>query len=203
MAIKFTPRFEKPETGNKYYITKSSGGYSPCIIGKPTDACNVLANCVGYAVGRFNEIGGYNCCKYLASTNAENMANAAKNQGLTVSDTPTLGGCMVWAKGKVGNSADGAGHVAIVEQINADGTIITSESGYNANKPFWTQKRQKIPNWGESSEYTYIGCIVNPAVQLTVYRVQTGAFYSRELAEKYASDLKKQGIDCFIVECLR
>ena len=49
-------RSSKPESGNKYYNTRSVGGYSTCIIGKPTDAgCNVLANCVGYANGAFNE----------------------------------------------------------------------------------------------------------------------------------------------------
>ena len=52
-------RTSKPSAGNKFYITKSKGGYSTCIQGKPTDAnCNVLANCVGYACGRFNEIIG-------------------------------------------------------------------------------------------------------------------------------------------------
>lgn len=157
-------RLTKPESGNPYYNTKASGGYSPAIQGKPTvSGCNVLANCVGYAIGRFNEIGGYGSCKYLASTNAENFAEIAKQQGLTVQQTPTLGGCMVWAKGKVGNSADGAGHVAIVEQINADGSIVTSESGYNCQNPFWTQKRSGA-NWGQNSSYSYIGCIVNPAV---------------------------------------
>jgi intein/homing endonuclease len=44
--IMFTPRLTRPEKGNKYYITKGNGGYSPAIKGKPTDAqCDVLANC--------------------------------------------------------------------------------------------------------------------------------------------------------------
>lgn len=55
--MKYSPRKTKPEKGNKYYIRKANGGYSPCIKGNPTDKnCNVLCNCVGYAVGRFNEI---------------------------------------------------------------------------------------------------------------------------------------------------
>ena len=53
----FKIRKTKPEAGNKFYNTTSNGGYSRCIKGNPTDAgCNVLANCVGYACGRFNEI---------------------------------------------------------------------------------------------------------------------------------------------------
>ena len=58
--VVFNPRMKKPEAGNPYYNTKSNGGYSDAIVGRPTDiGCNVLANCVGYAYGRFNEIGGY------------------------------------------------------------------------------------------------------------------------------------------------
>lgn len=41
-------RTTRPTAGNKYFITKSAGGYSTCIVGKPTDSqCNVLSNCVG------------------------------------------------------------------------------------------------------------------------------------------------------------
>lgn len=55
----FQPRLTRPTAGNKYYITKSSGGYSDAIKGKPVDSqCNVLSNWRGYAYGRFNEIGG-------------------------------------------------------------------------------------------------------------------------------------------------
>lgn len=157
-------RLTKPEKGNKYYITRKSGGYNPCIVGNPTDTdCNVLANCVGYAVGRFNEIGAYGCCKWLASVNAENMLEIAKNQGLLISPVPVLGGCMVWQKGATLSGNDGAGHVAIVESINSDGSIITSESGYNAAKSFWTTKRT-APNYETNSAYKFRGCIVNPAV---------------------------------------
>ena len=70
----FEPRLVRPEAGNKYYITKSAGGYSPCIVGKPTDkGCNVLANCVGYALGRFHEIAGRAEFDLIQSGNAENL----------------------------------------------------------------------------------------------------------------------------------
>jgi hypothetical protein len=158
----YKARLVKPEKGNKYYITRANGGFSPCIKGQPLDPeLDVLANCVGYAAGRFNEIGGAGW-KYLGSTNAENFVDMAKTQGLTVQQEPTIGGCMVWAKGEVGNGADGAGHVAICEQINADGSIITSESGYGY-KAFYTTNRT-APNWERAAGYNYLGCIVNPAV---------------------------------------
>ena len=58
--LTFTPRLSRPESGNPYYNTRGNGGYSDAIKGKPTDpGCDVLANCVGYACGRFNEIGGW------------------------------------------------------------------------------------------------------------------------------------------------
>ena len=58
-------RTTKPTKNDKYYIRKASGGYSSCIQGKPTDAdCNVLANCVGFANGFFNEYVGLGYEKY-------------------------------------------------------------------------------------------------------------------------------------------
>lgn len=164
----FKPRFTRPEAGNKYYIRKASGGYSNAIKGSPTDAQNdVLANCVGYAQSRFNEIGQYGACKYLQPVNAELFIQYAEKEGLTIEQTPSLGACMVWQGGTTQRPEDGAGHVAIVEQINADGSIITSESGYGAKKPFWLTTRERgSGNWGERpSRYTFRGFIKNPAVE--------------------------------------
>lgn len=160
----FKPRLTKPENGNPYYNTRAKGGYSNAIQGKPTDAgCNVLANCVGYAYGRFNEIGGYGYCKYLSPVNAENFIQYAG--GLKVGQTPKLGACMVWRKGATLSNSDGAGHVAIVEKVISNTQVVTSESGYNASKPFWTQTRNKgNGNWGAGSGYTFLGFIYNPAV---------------------------------------
>ena len=143
-------RTSKPEKGNKFYITKSKGGYSICIQGKPTDKdCNVLANCVGYACGRFNEIIG--SMKYPSlNCNAENFIERAKSIGLKISDKPTLGGIMVWQKGSL-SSSDGAGHVAIVERIDNANQIYTSESGWNS-KAFWnTTRTNNNGRWGQGS----------------------------------------------------
>ena len=161
MAV-FKPRTTKPGAGNKYYITKAKGGYSNAIQGKPTDPeCDVLSNCVGYAYGRFNEIGGYGYCKYLSPVNAENFIQYAGN--LEVGQTPKLGACMVWKKGATLSNSDGAGHVAIVEKIISNTQIVTSESGWNSSA-FWTKTRNKgNGNWGAGSGYTFLGFIYNPA----------------------------------------
>ena len=166
----FKPRLTKPESGNKYYNTTGNGGYSGAIIGSPRDAgCNVLANCVGYAAGRFNEIIGQDKFVYFKyPPNAEDFYDSGKQQGLKVGAEPKLGAIIVWAKGKTWTSSDGAGHVAVVEQIQADGSIITSESGWGCANPFWTTHRYKGANgnWGAGTEYRFLGFIYLPeAVQ--------------------------------------
>lgn len=153
-------RTTKPGKGNKYYIRKAQGGYSRAIYGKPTDSeCNVLANCVGYAYGRFNEIGGYGYCKYLAPVNAENFIRykGSCKTGMT----PKVGACMVW-EGK----GDLAGHVAIVEKVYDNNHVYTSESGYGSKKPFWNSHRyNNNGRWGCNSNYKFLGFIYNPAVK--------------------------------------
>lgn len=157
-------RTTKPSAGNKFFNTKSNGGYSTCIQGSPTDKeCNVLANCVGYACGRFNEIIG--AMKYPSlNCNAENFIERAKSLGLEISPVPTLGGIMVWQKGATLSGNDGAGHVAVVERIDSANQIYTSESGYGSSA-FWNSVRTNSNGrWGLGSGYTFRGCIVNPAI---------------------------------------
>lgn len=156
----FTMRTTKPGAGNKYYIRKAQGGYSNAIYGKPTDSeCNVLSNCVGYAYGRFNEIGGYGYCKYLAPVNAENFIQYKGS--CEVGMVPKVGACMVW-EGK----GDLAGHVAIVEKVYDNNHVYTSESGYGSKNPFWNSHRyNNNGRWGCNSNYKFLGFIYNPAVK--------------------------------------
>lgn len=157
-------RTKKPEAGNKFYNTKSNGGYSTCIKGNPTDkGCNVLANCVGYACGRFNEIIGE--MKYPSlNCNAENFIERAKNTyGLEVGQEPKVGAIMCWQKGATLSGSDGAGHVCVVEKAIDANTVYTSESGYGGSA-FWNATRKKgNGKWGISN-YTFRGFIYNPAV---------------------------------------
>ena len=146
-----------PEYGNKFYNNGNAGGWSWCVNGNPTcDGRNVLANCVGYACGRFNEIIGEMrypelCC------NANRFADRARELGLQVVGYPTLGGIMVWDNG-------GAGHVAVVERIDSASRVYTSESDWGG-QPFYNAFRDNSNGrWGLSSNFTFIGCIINPAV---------------------------------------
>lgn len=172
----FKPRFTRPEAGNKFYIRKASGGYSPAIKGNPTDKdCDVLHNCVGYAAGRFHEIANRPQFDLVDAVNAENMYANAQQHGLKTGSTPQLGALIVWQKGATLSGSDGAGHVAVVEQVNADGSIITSESGYGAKNPFWTTHREKGGgNWGESSAYKFLGFVYQPQQQKTGTVIRKG-----------------------------
>lgn len=158
-------RTTKPQN-NKFYNTISNGGVSECIKGYPTsNDSDVLANCVGYACGRFNEIIGKMKYPYL-NCNAEDFIDRAKSfYNLEISTVPTLGGIMVWRKGNTHNGNDGAGHVAIVEKIIDENTIYTSESGYGSAY-FWNATRKNDNgNWSMNPSYTFIGCIKNPSVK--------------------------------------
>ncbi len=200
MATNFSPQLVIPAAGNPYYNTKSVGGYSPCIKGNPKNRnkdLNVLPNCVGWAVGRFNEIGEYGSCKYLGNTNAANFIDLARKQGLTVTQRPTKGGCMVWRGGNTGE-----GHVAIVE-MDLGNRFVTSESEYYG-KQFVIYQRFG-DNWRSGcywmgTSYTYLGCIVNPAVkeEKDLTKAETEKLFREmfpELMAAYMADLAKKPAD--------
>lgn len=171
---KFTVRTTKP-TGGKLYNNKNHGGINWCIDGKPMDSeCSVLSNCVGYANGRFEEIyreitgyDGKDMKFWYLCNNAENWIERAEKYGLEMGQEPRPGAVICWQKGPTTGSSDGAGHVAIVEEVYEDGSILTSESGYGNSNIFWTKKRTKGSDgrWGQSADYTLRAFIYNPAVK--------------------------------------
>ena len=152
-------RTTRPIEGNKYFIRKANGGYSTCIQGKPTDSqCNVLANCVGYACGAYNEELGLGYEKYHLNCNAENFIERAIASGLSVVSKPVVGSILCWEG--VGSLA---GHVAIVIEVINDNCIRTAESGYGSSRPFWiTTRYNNNGRWGLNSNYRPRGFIVNP-----------------------------------------
>lgn len=149
MPGEFVPRLSKPDAGNPYYCRdKYAVGIIP---GSPLDAgCDVLANCVGYAAGRFNEIigqGGFIYWQY--APDPDQWIARAQTEGLRTGSEPQLGAVAVWTH-----------HVAVVEQINADGSITTSESGYGCANPFWISHRSRGGgSWGGEG---FLGFIYQP-----------------------------------------
>lgn len=152
-------RLEAPAANNKYYISDDYGGYNKCII-RNSATGSVLPNCVGYAWGRFSEIMGKpsNLCTY----NAENWWGA--KDGYERGQTPKPGAVICWRKGAAYNQADGAGHVAVVEEVYSNGDILTSNSDYYG-KSFYTRVYTKASGYNLGSAYTFQGFIYNPAVE--------------------------------------
>lgn len=72
-------------------------------------------------------------------------------QYMSAEQVAALGAVAVWTH-----------HVAIVEQINADGSITTSESGYGCANPFWISHRSRDGgSWGGEG---FLGFIYQPEV---------------------------------------
>ena len=114
----------------------------------------VTGNCVGWAFGRFYEI--------LGSMPSLCRGDAGKWYGYTQDgyergSVPRLGAVACWAK------PGDYGHVAIVEQINSDGSIVTSNSGWGSSRRMWTE-RGTSPKWISWNSYIFQGFIYNPAV---------------------------------------
>ena len=158
--MSFVMRTSCPSGYDKNYMTTSAGGWNTCIKGSPNKAdANVLANCVGYASGRFNEIinkarGTSGCTYKYLNCNAENFVERAVNAGLRTGSTPRRGAIMCWQKGSLASS-DGAGHVAIVEQVYDNNHVYTSESGYGGSY-FWNSHRYNSNGrWGIGSGYSF------------------------------------------------
>ena len=149
-------RTTRPEAGNKYYIRKSSGGYSTCIQGKPTDKwCDVLSNCVGYACGAANEELGLGYEKYHLNCNAENFIERAIASGLSVYKTPQVGDIICWE-----GAGSLAGHVGIVIEVVNNNCIKVAQSGWGSSNPFYiTTNYNNNGRWGLSSNYPFRGFI--------------------------------------------
>lgn len=156
----FEPRKTEPSTSNKYYVKTTYGGYNRCILGKPSYVRgSVLANCVGYAYGRFMEEQQIKKCT-LSRGNAENWYGY--KDGYARGKEPKLGAIICWRKGETGDSSDGAGHVAIVEKIYDDKSILISESGYD----HYIFKTETLKPPYKKSGYVLQGFIY-PAVEFT------------------------------------
>lgn len=152
----FNKRTTAPSTSDKYWIHTSNGGLNECIEINNSGSC--LPNCVGYAWGRFYEITGKRPA--LSRANAENWYGYTSD-GYTRSQTPVEGAVICWRKGQAGNGNDGAGHVAIVEEVKSNGDVVTSNSAYSGTR-FYMQTVTKASGYSIGSAYTFQGFILPP-----------------------------------------
>jgi surface antigen len=160
--MEFTPRYEVPNNNNKYYVNTNRGGYNKCIIRNQGNGF-VLPNCVGYSYGRFMECGEMTSCK-LSAGNAKGWWT--HKDGYKRGLTPKVGAVACWTN-------NGAGHVASVEEVNSDGSIVISMSNYTGtykNGRFFQiltlKKGYKI------SGLTFQGFIYNPVDFDTITKIK-------------------------------
>lgn len=148
----FVRRTQAPETSNTYYYANNpfyQVGYG-------------MPNCTCYAYGRFWEIMG-GSKPSLSLGNAENWWGNTKD-GYKRGQTPRLGAVICWRLGEAGNANDGAGHVEVVEAVNADGSIVTTGSAWQG---FMFREKTRTNNDGNwnGGAYVFQGFIYNPATE--------------------------------------
>ena len=118
-----------------------------------------LPNCTAYAWGRFWEVSdterSYTNPPSLSTGNAEDWYGHTAD-GYERGTEPQLGAVICFADGPF----SGDGHVAIVEVINEDGSIVTSNSAWGGEY-FYTQTLYP-PNYLPASGYVFQGFIYNP-----------------------------------------
>lgn len=152
----FKQRYTAPVRGDPFYMTTGAGGYNKCV---SISNGFVLANCTGYAWGRFCEETGITTCR-LSTGNAQNWFGYS--DGYERGSTPRIGAVMCWGAG----AHSKYGHVAIVEEVFADGSVSASMSNYSedGSLPFW-ERRTYSPPYLSPTGLPFQGFIYNPYLE--------------------------------------
>lgn len=106
----------------------------------------ITRNCTGYVVGRSLELFGDDAYSLPWQYNAgEYYPNLNENGVWKRNSKPTLGsiGCYLSTVGSWG-------HVLVVEQVNADGSIVTSESAWQGKRWYSQTLRPPFYTWNNS-----------------------------------------------------
>jgi surface antigen len=138
-ALVYTPRLSSDGMqGSKYYYSDNpfyQAGYG-------------LPNCTCYAWGRQYEITDV-APTLLSLGDANQWWKHANEVGASTGQTPKLGAVVCYYY-------DNGGHVAIVEKINSDGSIVISESAYGGSY-FFTETVTAANNYSPSWLANYGG----------------------------------------------
>lgn len=182
-------RTTKPTEKDKYYVLSSSGGYAKGIPGS-SGGKMVIPNCAGYAACRFNEYNQTGYMKYFPYwRNAEYFYEDGKKQGLKVGSTPKVGSILCWE-----GIGAAAGHVAFVEDVKPDGSIITSESAWKGTAFYTMHRYRESGNWGMNAKtYKFTGFIYSPE-PIGTKLLELGAMGAE--VELLQLRLKNKGYDC-------
>lgn len=195
MNYNFSPRLTPPYNSNpseiSLWFANPRNGYYPNY---------QMPNCTCYSWGRVMEIGNLNSLTITADGFLRNGGEWGNynilGQTWVKGTTPKLGAVAVWTE------AGKAGHCAVVEQINADGSYVCSNSGYyrpvdttNWHYFFLTNcTKDNVINYNGSSwnNYTFKTFLYPPYIKDTptpVIPVKKTKFpwvlYAKKLREKY------------------
>jgi hypothetical protein len=104
-------------------------GYAPRFTNPPNPKLgNSKGNCTWYANGRSKQLGRNPAKVDKMLGMAYQWAAQASAAGIPTSKTPAVGAIAHWDA----SSSYPSGHVAVVERVNSDGTILISESSYTS-----------------------------------------------------------------------
>lgn len=171
--VTFAPRLTAPKLNDQdadnpiFWQTESAGGCSPFEATSEEAGSkyegDTLPNCHAYVWGRYYEILG--SAPALSVDVTEGWYNSTVD-GYSRGQKPALGAIVCWQKDAAEGESAVTEYVAVVEQIHSDGSIVTSESGWDTSGYWRTTTRENgaDENWGQSSEYIFQGFIYCPAV---------------------------------------
>lgn len=163
----FIPCTAAPSFTDKNWIEETYGGYNigNIIINKKTGS--ILPNCTGWVHGRWTQMltpifGLKKAQEYEARLPRGNAETYWTNpDSYERGHLPALGAIIIWKKGKTFGPSDGAGHVAVVEAIDADGNIEVSASNYSGTR--WYKARYtKKSGYYLGKNYTFLGFLYPP-----------------------------------------
>lgn len=107
-----------------------NSGYAPQSTNPPNPKLgNSKGNCTWYANGRSKQLGRNSAKVDKMLGMAYQWATQGSAAGIATSRTPVVGAIAHWDA----SSSYPSGHVAVVERVNSDGTILISESSYTPN----------------------------------------------------------------------
>lgn len=111
-------------------------------------------NCTWYVHGRLRQL-GYTVSLNTMSGNANTWANSAKNAGISVDNIPTAGAIAQSTANRAGYKENG--HIAFVERVNTNGTLLISESSYVPGSANWDfQYRTRTVKSSEFNNYIHV-----------------------------------------------
>lgn len=121
-----------------------------------------LPNCTCFSCGRSSEAAGRNVKLQIPRGNAQTWYAASNWIG---SRTPKVGAIAVWGGGKYG-------HVGVVERINADGSVLISQSNYTrasreamiANYFVIGTYKPEVGKVTKHIGWTFLGYLINPYI---------------------------------------